>query len=74
MSRLPPTASPDMALPQISGAVPTSPVELVTHATPLTQVVLVVLVLLSLFSWGIMLAKWLEFRRAASSARPVKHH
>ena len=73
MIPLPPAASPDMALLQIRGAVPTSPVELVTHATPLTQVVLVVLVILSLLSWGIMIAKWLEFRRADTAARRFMH-
>lgn len=60
---------PDMALLQISGAVPTSPTELVTHATPLTQFVLVVLVVLSLLSWAVMIAKWLEFRRADTAGR-----
>jgi biopolymer transport protein TolQ len=66
-------ASSSMALLQIRGAVPTSPIELVTHATPLTQVVLVVLVVLSLLSWGIMIAKWVEFRRADSAARRFMH-
>lgn len=59
----------DMALFQIGGAVPTSPLELVTHATPLTQVVLVVLVVLSLVSWAVMIAKWREFRRAESAGQ-----
>jgi biopolymer transport protein TolQ len=48
---------------QATGAVPTTPVEMITHATTVTKIVLVVLVLLSLISWAIMLAKWLEFRR-----------
>ncbi len=58
-----------MALFQISGAVPTSPMELVTHATPLTQFVLVVLAVLSLLSWAVMIGKWLEFRRADTAGR-----
>ena len=43
---------------QVSQAIPTTPMELVTHATRMTQFVLVVLAVLSLVSWGIMLAKW----------------
>lgn len=45
-------------LMQVRGAVPTTPVELVTNASTPTQVVLVVLVLLSLLSWALMLAVW----------------
>ena len=56
-----------MALLQIGDAVPSTPVELVTHATPLTQAVLVLLAALSLLSWAIMIGKWLELRRLASS-------
>ena len=48
---------------QVSEAIPTSPWEMVRHASLMTQVVLVVLVLLSLISWAIMLLKWREFRR-----------
>ena len=62
-----------MALFQISGAVPTSPMELVTHATPLTQFVLVVLAVLSLLSWAVMIGKWLEFRRADTAGRRFMH-
>lgn len=47
---------------QVSGAIPTSPWDMVRNATPVTQGVLVLLVILSLISWAIMLAKWLEFR------------
>jgi biopolymer transport protein TolQ len=53
---------------QVGRAVPTTPWELVTHATTVTQVVLVILVLLSLFSWAIMLLKWREFRGASAAA------
>lgn len=48
---------------QVAEAIPTSPWEMITHATIMTQVVLVILVLLSLISWAIMLLKWREFRR-----------
>lgn len=56
-----------MAL-QLEGAIPTSPIELVTHATTLTQAVLVLLLVLSLLSWGIMLAKWWELRSTAAAS------
>lgn len=54
---------------QIQGAIPRTPVELITHATTVTQAVLVLLLVLSLVSWGIMLAKWLELRAAAAASR-----
>ena len=57
-----------MAL-QLEGAIPTSPIELVTHATTLTQAVLVLLLVLSLLSWGIMLAKWWELRSTAAASQ-----
>ena len=47
---------------QVGEAIPTSPWDMIVQATPLTQGVLVLLVVLSLVSWAIMLAKWLEFR------------
>lgn len=53
---------------QVSQAIPTTPIELVTHATRVTQFVLVVLVVLSLISWGLMLAKWWELRGAARAS------
>src|SRR4029077_214152 len=52
------------SLLQIRGAVPTTPLELITGATPLTQAVLAILALLSLLSWAIMLALWRELARA----------
>ena len=54
---------------QAGSAIPSTPVELVRSATPATQLVLVLLALLSLLSWGIILAKWLEFRRMYRAAR-----
>ncbi|HLA91389.1 MAG TPA: MotA/TolQ/ExbB proton channel family protein [Gemmatimonadaceae bacterium] len=53
---------------QAGSAIPSTPIELVRSATVPTQIVLVLLVLLSLTSWGIMLAKWLEFRRMHAAA------
>ena len=53
---------------QVSQAIPTTPIELVTHATRVTQFVLVVLAVLSLVSWGIMLAKWWELRGAVRAS------
>src|SRR5471032_3118853 len=52
-----------MLLPQTGSAIPSTPVELIKSASYVTQGVLALLAVLSLVSWGIMLAKWLEFRR-----------
>jgi len=52
------------ALLQIRGAVPATPIELITGATTVTKVVLVILALLSLLSWAIMFALWRELARA----------
>jgi biopolymer transport protein TolQ len=52
---------------QVAEAIPTSPWEMITHATIMTQAVLVILVALSLISWAIMLLKWREFRRVLES-------
>ena len=52
---------------QVAEAIPTSPWEMITHATIMTQVVLVILIALSLISWAIMLLKWREFRRVFDS-------
>jgi len=54
---------------QVGSAIPSTPVELVLSASPATQAVLGLLVLLSLFSWAIMLAKWWEFRRIGRRGR-----
>lgn len=54
---------------QVGRAIPTTPLEMVTGATPVEQVVLAVLGVLSLLSWGIMLAKLIEFRRVSAAAR-----
>lgn len=56
------------AVLQIRGAVPSTPIELITGATTLTKVVLIVLAVLSLLSWAIMLALWRELSRAQRSS------
>ena len=53
---------------QVTAAIPSNAVELVTHATLPTQIVLGLLALLSLLSWGIILGKWIEFRRMKKSS------
>jgi hypothetical protein len=58
---------------QIRGAVPSTPVELITGATTLTQVVLIVLALLSLLSWAIMFALWRELARAQNTSLRFFH-
>ena len=52
-----------MIFAQASAAIPSTPIELIKSASYVTQGVLALLAVLSLVSWGIMLAKWLEFRR-----------
>jgi biopolymer transport protein TolQ len=58
-----------MHLLQVSEAIPSSPWEMVTHATPMAKVVLAVLAVLSLVSWAIMFAKWREFRAIRDASR-----
>jgi biopolymer transport protein TolQ len=50
------------------GAIPSSPWELVLHASTVTQVVLGFLALLSLLSWSIMFGVWRSLGKADSSA------
>ena len=52
---------------QLRGAVPTTPWELISSATPLTKAVLVLLALLSLLSWSIMFSLWRELGKAVRS-------
>jgi biopolymer transport protein TolQ len=52
---------------QAGNAIPSTPLELILSASLPTKVVLAILVLLSLLSWAVMFAKWLEFKRAATS-------
>ena len=53
---------------QAASGIPSTALELVKSASLVTQIVLVMLGVLSLISWGIMLAKWLEFRRMHKAA------
>lgn len=55
-------------LAQIAGAIPTTPWELITSSDVVTKFILALLVLLSLVSWTIMLAKWREFARVRKSS------
>jgi biopolymer transport protein TolQ len=56
-----------MTTPQAGNAIPSTPLELILSASLPTKIVLAILVLLSLLSWAVMFAKWLEFKRAATS-------
>ena len=53
----------------VGGAIPTTPIEMITETTLVTKIVLIVLAVLSLFSWGIMLAKWIEFSKIRRASR-----
>jgi biopolymer transport protein TolQ len=57
---------------QIGGAVPSTPAELITNATTVTQVVLGVLAFLSLLSWAIMFGAWREMRKAMRAAESFR--
>lgn len=54
-------------------AMPTTALEMVLAASPLSKAVLVLLAVLSLFSWAIMFAKWSTFRRAEKAGREFVH-
>jgi len=54
---------------QVGSAVFTTRLDLITSASTETKVVLLVLVLLSLMSWAVMLAKWMAFKRAEGAGR-----
>lgn len=53
---------------QPSAAIPTTPVGMVINSTAATKIVLGILAILSLVSWAIMLAKWVQFRRVERAA------
>ncbi len=52
-----------------TSAIPTTALELITNSVLATKVVLALLLVLSLYSWGIMLAKWIEFRRMDQASK-----
>ena len=53
---------------QVTSAIPSNAIELLTQAKLPTQIVLGLLAMLSLVSWGIILGKWIEFRRMKKSS------
>jgi biopolymer transport protein TolQ len=53
---------------QIGKAIPTTPWEMVTNSSPVTQIVLGLLAVLSLLSWSVMFGKSVEFRRVRKAA------
>lgn len=57
-----------MLLLQAGGAVPTSPIELLTIAGPETKAVVALTMLFSLISWFIIVYKWWQFRRLRAQA------
>ena len=58
---------------QVGGGVPSSPAELIRHASGLTQGVLILLALLSLVSWAVMFGAWREIARSLKAGRGVLH-
>ena len=54
---------------QTGSAIPSTPVELILSSSLPTKIVLLILAVLSLLSWGVMFAKWLEFRRLAKRSQ-----
>ena len=50
--------------------IPGTPLELITAGSLPTKLVLALLAVLSLVSWGVMLAKWLELRRVRGAVAP----
>lgn len=54
---------------QVGSAIPSSPIELVAAASTPAKLILVLLLVLSLLSWMLMVAKWREFKRAEQAGR-----
>ena len=52
-----------------AAGIPTGPLELILAGSAATRAVLVLLLVLSLVSWGVMFAKWAEFRRVEAAGR-----
>ncbi|MDB4907281.1 MAG: hypothetical protein JWO05_2065 [Gemmatimonadetes bacterium] len=57
-----------MMLLQSAGAIPTTPLELITNATLVTKVVLGLLAMLSLLSWSVTIAAWRDISGAMRAA------
>jgi len=58
-----------LSVAQIGGAIPATPMELIRHATTVTQAVLVVLAALSLMSWAVISGVWIQLSGATARAR-----
>lgn len=58
---------------QVAHAVPTTPWQMVSNASPTEQGVLVILAVLSLVSWTIIIAKAFEFRRIRKAGERFLH-
>lgn len=54
---------------QVSGAIPTTPLDLIRQSTAITQTVLVILALLSLISWSVIFGVWIQLSVANNHAR-----
>src|SRR5437764_10584055 len=54
---------------QVSGAIPTTPLDLIRQSTAITQTVLVILALLSLISWAVIFGVWIRLSMANKHAR-----
>jgi biopolymer transport protein TolQ len=64
---VPAAAGAQQLAPPPRGPIPSSLMELIAAASLPTKIVLALLVVLSLVSWGVMLAKWIELRRVAAT-------
>ncbi|HEY8176002.1 MAG TPA: MotA/TolQ/ExbB proton channel family protein [Gemmatimonadaceae bacterium] len=58
---------------QVSGAIPTTPLDLIRQSTVITRAVLVVLALLSLISWAVIFGVWIQLSIANNRARSFAH-
>lgn len=56
-------------LAQVQGAIPTTPMDLIRQSTPVTQVVLVVLAVMSLVSWAVIFGVWIQLTVSNKRAR-----
>jgi biopolymer transport protein TolQ len=58
---------------QVQGGALSAPWDMITHASLMTKIVLGVLVVLSLMSWAVIFAKWVEFRKVSAAGRNFIH-
>ena len=61
--------SAGVVIAQVAGAIASTPWQMILHASTLTKAVLVILVILSLYSWTVIFAKWWQFRGVGRSVR-----